>query len=192
MRNKSKILIQFLCLMCICILVLDLSLCMTKVTMLTKVRQDLNPTLKLETEKIIYVSTTGNDSNTGLSEAQAKKTLQSAIDLAQSSINSQNVTIKVGKGHHYITEPINITESQTSGNKKYTLKIEGNNSGLSTLDGGTKITSEWTLEKETEPNIWVTNIGKNQNLSGFYVDGKLKTVAGEELENRNKETKVNY
>ncbi len=57
MKNKTRTLIHLLCVMCVCMLVLDLSLSMTKVTILTKTTRNTDIALKLETEKIIYVST---------------------------------------------------------------------------------------------------------------------------------------
>jgi hypothetical protein len=103
----------------------DLCLSITKVTILTKPVSNTDLALKLETEKIIYVSTTGDDSNNGLTEITAKKTIQGALEEAKQYINNQNTTIKVGSGHYYITEPIQINNSYTSGSKGYTLKIEG-------------------------------------------------------------------
>lgn len=124
----------------------------------------------------------GDDANNGLTETTAKKTIPSALEEAKKYINNQNTTIKVGSGHYYITEPIQINNEYTSGSAGYTLKIEGNSNNKTTINGGKKIESEWSVENENEPNVWVTTIDKNLDISGLYVDGKLKEIASEKLE----------
>ena len=185
MNSKTRVLIHLLCIICLCMFAFDLCLSITKVTILTKPVSNTDLALKLETEKIIYVSTTGDDSNNGLTEITAKKTIQGALEEAKQYINNQNTTIKVGSGHYYITEPIQINNSYTSGSKGYTLKIEGYSNTKPTIDGGKIIENNWSVENVNEPNIWVTTIDKDLDISGLYVDGKLKEIAGEEIEEIN-------
>ena len=178
MSLKSKILIKILEILCISTLCIDLILSMTKVNLLTKVEK--NPKIanqKLETEKVLYVSTTGKDNNSGESEAEAKLTLQAAINTAKDYIKNEDVTIKVGKGHHYIYEQINIDNLATGGENGYKLTIEGSTQGKTTIDGGVQITTPWEIENEVYPNIWVTQLEPNLSINGLYVNGELKKVA---------------
>ena len=182
MNEKSKRLITVLSLLCLFVLCFDLVLSMTKVTILTKVNKTNDIALKLETEKIIYVSPNGDDSLSGESETQAKLTLQGAIDEAKNHINEKNVTIKMAKGNYKISDPITINQDSTSGENKYKLKIEGASNGKTTIDGGEDVTTPWVLDSQDNNNVWKTAVGMNRDITSFFVDGQMKEVAKTKVE----------
>jgi hypothetical protein len=114
----------------------------------------------LTSNRTYYVSTTGNDSNTGLDAANAFLTIQKAIDVVSNTIDNMGyaVTIQVADGAY---------------NAPLTLKAYVG-SGLVTLQGNTSTPSNVTITISTSGAncIAATNGSHTWAVSGF----KLSTT----------------
>lgn len=125
----------------------------------------------------VYVSTTGNDSNNGLSEASAKKTIASAVEVAKQHINTKNVVINLGSGNYYISEPININNETTCGQNGGTLTLASANKDA-IINGGMVITNTWS-QSVSNSNIWTVQLDKSRfpDVTGLYVNDEMKQMA---------------
>lgn len=121
----------------------------------------------------IRVSPEGDDAANGVSAPV--KTVSRALALAGEKIGSANVTIELADGTYPITEPLNITHTQTSREEGYILTLKG--SANSVISGGVSV-SGW---KKHEGNIWKATLSGVDSVNGFYVDGKNMTLARQEV-----------
>ena len=62
----------------------------------------------LSSDLTLYVSTTGNDSNDGLSAGTAKRTIQAAVDSIPKNLGGHSVTIEIADGDYTDAGPVSL------------------------------------------------------------------------------------
>ena len=80
--------------------------------------------------------------------------------------NDGDIEIRFEDGEYFISEPINISSDDFSGNK---LTITGADAGLTTINGGAYLT-DW----RKEDNLYVTEINENVvDIRELYINGRM-------------------
>lgn len=128
-------------------------------------------------EQRIYVSSSGNDSNSGQSAELALATLQEAIDRWEAfpkSFKNSETAIVLDSGRYNFTKPVIINNSIGQRGHLSILPLE---SGKVVFDGSQRING-W---KKYKKNIWMAKVpgvaeGK-WNFRQLFVNGKRKTIA---------------
>jgi hypothetical protein len=118
---------------------------------------------------IIYVATSGNDSNTGLSASAPKATLAAA--LVQSRGMSGSETIELAGGDYYLTQKLSLGSIDDG------LTITSKAGQTATLHGGPNVAGGWTANGD---GTWSKYIG-DQILAGsvedLHINGDRAQVA---------------
>ena len=131
------------------------------------------PSVSMDGELVVRVSPDGDDAANGISAPV--KTVARALALAAEQISVRSVTISLADGTYSITEPLNITQNETSRQEGYVLTLKGG--GNSTISGGVSVTG-W---EKHEKNIWKAQLPDVEIVSGFYVDGENMSLARQEV-----------
>lgn len=123
--------------------------------------------------EIIYVSPSGNDSNSGSgTENNPFGSLQRAIDYARTIRSSKQLTspieIKVASGMYPISAPITLTGAD-SGTEQSPLIITGSGVSMPIISGGVKL--EGKLEKVTD-HMWKMSVPNIPMFQQLFVNGK--------------------
>lgn len=127
-------------------------------------------------QHVIYVSTLGNDKNTG-NQKSPVYSLQTAFKLAQNK-NNQPVDIKISGGNYVFTKELNLDEniSRTENTK---IRVIGDPKNRPVLYGGNKIIP--TINKKTQEwdlNINGSEFSSNNKLPQIIsVDGKQRMIS---------------
>jgi hypothetical protein len=126
----------------------------------------------------VYVSTTGSDSNDGLSEAKAFSTLTKAQQAVRAQISSMNanITVRIAPGTYELTAPLVLT-AQDSGKNGFKVNWVG---AGATVSGGRKLTG-WTAGTNGVYSASVPQGTKSRNL---YVNGQASNYARRKIANR--------
>lgn len=122
---------------------------------------------------VIRVSPDGDDEGDGITVPV--KTVSRALELAQEKIADGDVTIDIADGTYHITEPLNITQNETSREEGYVLTLRG--SGNTVICGGITV-SGWERQ---DGNMWKAALSDTEHVSGFYVSGEPMPLAQAEI-----------
>ena len=126
-----------------------------------------------ENSKKIYVSPTGNDSNSGLIEQQPLQTIEKAKEKANELKSETDIVIILANGDYYISKPIEFTKDD-SADINHTITYLG--MGDSTINGGKILDNNWIQENS---NIWKIQLDDIDNVNDLYIDGEKEQVAQE-------------
>ncbi|RXT55141.1 hypothetical protein B6S44_11015 [Bosea sp. Tri-44] len=110
----------------------------------------------------IYVSPTGNDSNTGLDASSSFKTLERALEAMRQSAGAD--TVYLTGGTHYVKGPLQLTAAD-SGSSFVAMPGE-----KVVISGGTPVTG-WTKGAD---GIWTAQVAADQ-VEQFTVNGVKQT-----------------
>lgn len=109
-----------------------------------------------------YVSTTGNDSNTGLDESSSFQTLERAVEAMHQSNGAD--TVYLAGGTYYVDDALKLT-SADSGSSFVAMSGE-----KVVISGGTQVTG-WT---KGEDGIWTAQVDA-EDVQQFTVNGEKQT-----------------
>lgn len=125
---------------------------------------------KLKALRTVYVSQTGNDSNSGLSKTEAVATLSKAVDVINAQANSLiDWTVKVSGN-------VKGTTSIDSTLKAKSLLIEGEDSTNDILDGQ-NTTAGAILSITTASPVTILNLTITKgNSGGIYINGNSSVL----------------
>jgi hypothetical protein len=126
----------------------------------------------------VYVSTTGSDSNDGLTEAKAVASLAKAQQVVRAQITSMNanVTVRIASGTYGLTAPLAFTATD-SGKNGFSVNWVGSGAVVS---GGRKVTN-WTAGAN---GIYSANVPAGIKSRSFYVNGQASNYARRKIANR--------
>jgi hypothetical protein len=126
----------------------------------------------------VYVSTTGSDSNDGLSEGKAVASLAKAQQAVRTQISSMkaNITVHIAPGTYELSAPLAFT-AQDSGKGGFAVNWVGPGALVS---GGRKL-SNWSVGANGVYSASVAPGTKSRNL---YVNGQASNYARRKVANR--------
>jgi hypothetical protein len=126
----------------------------------------------------VYVSTTGSDSNDGLTEAKAVASLAKAQQVVRAQITSMNanITVRIASGTYGLTAPLAFTATD-SGKNGFSVNWVGSGAVVS---GGRKVTN-WTAGAN---GIYSANVPAGIKSRSFYVNGQASNYARRKIANR--------
>ena len=137
------------------------------------------PVHAAETQADLWVDpVNGNDTNDGLTEATALKTIQAAKTLAAKMSAEKDIVVMLKGGTYDATETITFGASE-SGRNGHTITYRAASGETPIISGGTRLEG-WTLH-DANKNIYVADLPAGTELTRqFYVDGKPQRIAGTE------------
>lgn len=129
---------------------------------------------------ILYVSPTGNDQNSGMSEVEPLATLQKALDnwaaLKKSGKANFPATILLAGGIYQLSNPV-IIAPENGGTPINSLTIRSANNQKAKFNGAKQI-SGW---KKYKNNIWVAPVPEAKsgiwNFNQLFVNGKSRVLS---------------
>jgi hypothetical protein len=126
----------------------------------------------------VYVSTTGSDTNDGLSKAKAVATLTKAQQAVRGQISSMkaNITVYIDPGTYELVAPL-VLNAQDSGKNGFAVNWVGSGAVIS---GGRKLTG-WIAGTNGVYSATVPQGTKSRNL---YVNGQASNYARRKIANR--------
>lgn len=119
----------------------------------------------------IYVSLNGSDNNQG-TKASPFLTLHKAQKEARKLLKSTNgdVTVNVGGGIHYLTEPLMLTDEDSGVNGKMIYKSTED----AVISGGLKLNGKWEQHDGSIYKINVPESFGDKYIAGLYINGQQK------------------
>jgi hypothetical protein len=132
----------------------------------------------LGTAADVYVSTTGSDSNDGLSAGKAVASLAKAQQAVRGQITNMNanITVHISSGTYELSAPLAFTAAD-SGRNGFTVNWVGSGAVIS---GGRKITG-WTAGTN---GIYSASVPAGTKSRSFYVNGQASNYARKKIANR--------
>ncbi|KAH4977337.1 hypothetical protein HBI76_226230 [Parastagonospora nodorum] len=126
----------------------------------------------------VYVSTTGSDSNDGLSEAKPLSSLTKAQSAVRAQIGAMNanITVHIAPGTYELSAPLVLT-AQDSGRNGFKVNWAGSGAVIS---GGRKLTN-WTAGAN---GIYSTSVPQGFKSRNLYVNGQASNYARRKIANR--------
>jgi hypothetical protein len=126
----------------------------------------------------VYVSTTGSDSNDGLSEGKAVASLAKAQQAVRTQISSMkaNITVHVGPGTYELSTPLTFN-AQDSGKGGFAVNWVGPGALVS---GGRKLTN-WSAGSN---GVWSASVPSGTKSRNLYVNGQASNFARRKVANR--------
>jgi hypothetical protein len=117
----------------------------------------------------VYVSPSGSDTNSGLSPAQAVRSLQRAQAVVRGLDQnmSGDITVQLADGYYRLSRPLTLTPAD-SGTNGHTVIWSAASGARPVVVGSTRLTG-WTRVGGT--GIWVAQAPKGLRTRQLYVDG---------------------
>ncbi len=117
----------------------------------------------------IYVSTLGNDANTGTKEKPVSS-FAKAQQLVRKLPEGDSVKVLFARGVYYLPETIGFTENDNKASVIYQSEKEGS----AIISGGTLLKLEW---KQWGKGIFVAKVEGNPFIDQLYINGKRQRMA---------------
>ena len=157
---------------CICVL---LVLCMVGAFILPNIKVSA-----ADNDADLWVDpVNGSDTNDGLTEAKALKSIQAAKTKAAELSADGDVVVILKGGTYDATETINFGAAE-SGKNGHTITYRSASGQTAIISGGTRLEG-WTLH-DSNNNIYVTDIPAGAELTRqFYVNGEPQRMASTEV-----------
>ncbi len=125
--------------------------------------------LQAATQTTFYVSSKGDDSNSGTSELTAFATLGKARDAVR-AINASmtgDIVVEIAKGDYLLPETFVLNDQDSGNNGFNVIYRSAGGTGAARLIGGMKV-SGWTQYKD---NIYQANVGTGLHFMTLYENG---------------------
>jgi len=120
----------------------------------------------------LYVSATGNDSNSG-SQAEPFATLATAQQAARKFAGKESVTIHVADGIYYLPETL-VFEPADSGTEEFPVAYVADNEGAAILSGGSLLDLQW---EPHENGIYKAATADGLVIDQLFVNGDRQHMA---------------
>jgi hypothetical protein len=117
----------------------------------------------------IYVSTAGNDTNTGTKEKPVSS-FAKAQQLVRKLPEGASVKVIFARGVYYLPETISFTEDDNKAAVIYQAEEEGS----AIISGGTLLKLKW---KQSEKGIFVAKVEGNPFIDQLYINGVRQRMA---------------
>ena len=120
----------------------------------------------------IYVSPSGNDSNSG-TKASPLASLEAARNTARKYAGKEPVTVHVADGTYYLPETLVFTP-EDSGAKQHPIVYAAQSEGGATLSGGAELKLSWVLHQD---GIFKAQTPEGLQIDQLFINGQNQRMA---------------